>query len=181
METYDLLENSILQIANGKVVKKSKNRVSSLLLLLSGAILMALNTNKFNLIENGTITTALFFTGVVLFIWGLIALFVKKEQYVHVDTGTKLKKYSLEFDSQEFDKITRLYDGSHFKEMVTLKKNSQASGLILKLMGTENGEIYFSQVLKYVPYTFVPTGHGQIHEGKIAGEIKVLITSYQKK
>ena len=179
METYHLLENDILQIANGKIAPKSQNRLSNLILILAGVVLMISNNTKFHLAGNGTVTTVLFFIGAVLFIWGVVAFFVKKKYYIHLETGKKLKKYSLEFDSQEFDKMTRLYNGNRFNEMSTLKKNRQTSGLVLKLMGTEDGDIYFSQVLKYIPYSFVPTGQGQIHEGNTAKEIKELIASYQ--
>ncbi len=181
MEPYKLLEDDILQISNGKVLKKRQSRPISILLILAGVALMILNTNRFSLMESGTVTTILFFAGVALFIWGIVALFVKKEYYTHIESGKKLKKHALEFDSQEFDKMNRLYGNSLFKEMSTLKKNSQASGLILKLIGTEDGSIYFSQVLKYVPYSFVPTEQGRMHEGKTSEEIKELIMSYHNK
>jgi hypothetical protein len=181
METFELLENKILEIGNGKISKKEKNRINSFLLLLAGIILIIFNNNAIHLFNNEILTSFLLFMGIILLLTGIISLFFKKEKYILTENGKCLKIIKLEFDLNEFQKMHQFYEKNQFKEMAGLKKNEKSAGLILKLMGTDDGEIYYSQVLKYIPYSFVPVNAGKEHTGETATEIKNLISIYTQK
>ncbi|MFA6778956.1 MAG: hypothetical protein WCU80_04125 [Paludibacteraceae bacterium] len=179
METYEVLESSILNIANGQVAKKKKSFLLPIVLMLMGVAFMVVNNQRFRVIGNDTLTMALFTTGIFVFFTGFLMLFMRKEKYVYLPTGKEIKKYTLDFDVKELDKIMRLYDNNEFKKMSNLKV-AHNSGLQLSLMGTEDGTMFYSQMMKYVPYAFVPATKVELHEGEDSKEIMELIALCRK-
>ncbi|MCB9017232.1 MAG: hypothetical protein H6544_01320 [Prevotellaceae bacterium] len=179
MEKYEVLESDILNIANGQVAKKKRSFLLPAVLMLVGVVSMLVNNQKISAINNDSLTMFLFTVGIFLFFSGFLMLFIRKDRYVYLPTGKEIKRYTLDFDVKELDKIMRLYDNNEFKKMSNLKV-AHNSGLQLSLMGTEDGAMFYSQMMKYVPYAFVPATKVELHEGEDSKEIMELITLCRK-
>lgn len=171
---YNSLETNILEISNGEVVKKRKNYYIPTFLMILGLWLIVFNNKNFSISGNENLTSILFFVGIIIFIAGVLFLFFQKELYIHKPSGKTMKRTQVYFNVNDIDKLKKLYAEGRFDEMSELKKNMD-SGCIITFIGTTDGDIYYSQLLKYEPYTFVPCLDAAEHTTEVASKIKALI------
>lgn len=169
----NLLESKILEISNGDVVKKKKNYYMPVFLMILGLCLVMFNVQSQS-VEADKINTVLFFVGAIAFVAGAAFMFLQKEQYLHKPSGKILKKDQVYFNVNDLDKLKRLYAEEKFDEMANLKKGID-SGCMITFIGSVDAGVYYSQLLKYEPYTFVPCSDAVRHSGETNSKIKVLI------
>lgn len=173
METEESLEQHILNVAQGKVVKKRKIPYLPVLFLICGCAMSASYEYFFKLMGENIANTVLFF-GIAFCIYGVCALFSKKYNYF-TTSGERLQKYSFGFDIQDYEKIKFLYDKEDFDALFRMSQ-SQSPGVILDIIGCKEGDFYLSQMTKYVPHRYVAEDYGRLHEGHASEAIQHFLT-----
>ncbi|HOI26840.1 MAG TPA: hypothetical protein PKZ15_05275 [Paludibacteraceae bacterium] len=179
MEKMEALDSCILEISKGKIIKKKSSIMIPMVLMVIGGVLMLTNNQKLTLISNDSLMNVLFTVGIFILIIGLVMLFMRKDKYVYLPTGKEVKKYTLDFDVKELEKIIKLYNNREFAKMHDLMVSNN-SGIQMTLMGTEDGAVCYSQLLKYIPYSFTPITEVELHEGKDSQQIFELISKSTK-
>ncbi len=138
---------------------------------LIGVVLSALTATS--LVPSGMPSMLIGSVGIVILIIGITKLLSKKIVFVDKQSQEELKNSDIFFDTTELGNISRLYDQRDFGSIANLKKGNQ-SGIVLHVCGTENGKLYYTQLMKYVPYQYVPVFDAVKHTD--ANEVNALAT-----
>ncbi len=138
---------------------------------LIGVVLSALTATS--LVPSGTPSLLTGSVGIVILIIGVTKLLSKKTVFVDKQSQEELKNSDIFFDTTELGNISRLYEQRDFGSIANLKRGNQ-SGIVLHVCGAENGKLYYTQLMKYVPYQYVPVYDTVKHTD--ANEVNALAT-----
>ena len=138
---------------------------------LIGAVLSALAGTS--LVPTGMVSMLVGSVGLVVLIIGITKLLSRKTVFVDKQSQEELKNSDIFFDTTELGNISRLYEQRDFGSIANLKRGNQ-SGIVLHVCGSENGNLYYTQLMKYVPYQYVPVFDAVKHTD--ANEVSALAT-----
>lgn len=136
-----------------RVERKKKAPIVGIALFVVGAALIGLAT--IDAIPAGMTSMCVFSIGLVLFITGLVKTCSTNYIYFDKQSQTQLVKYDLYFDNSELSKLENNYKSRNFKAIGGMKQGDQ-SGTVLHLYGTKEGNLFYSMLMKFVPYQYVP-------------------------
>jgi hypothetical protein len=157
MENNESIEQ-VLENLDKNIVYKTKDSVLwSIMLMLSGIISLII----YSAIEwesNNQFAHILFVAGSVFLIVGIIRFFFRRTWYISAEKQQKIKSFSLYFNVNERDKLVRCLESGSLDEINQLKP-SIVDGLKLRVMGTKDGLISYSQVVAFISneYVYVTT------------------------
>lgn len=152
MEKYDYIEDVILTVDEGNVVKRSKPVLLALVLLLAGATLLYLGVVTGETILSSSLLAA----GLVVVVACLVLFVVKKGGYVYRPTGQGLKKYKIYIAPDQSFKLQQLLHDKAYGELKGLCQPN-ASNLSVEIFLSEDREYGLLQSQEFVPYNDVPT------------------------
>lgn len=151
MEKYKTLEQDIENVTNKKVIKQ--NRISGiavgLLVIAMGAFAGGLGFED----PNSSMPTFLFTASAILFLCGIIKLFVNSKAYLFCPTKSRLKNITVYFHQQESDALQNCFELKRFEELKKLKREKD-SGVKVEAMVAGDGKFAAIQISEYIPYTY---------------------------
>lgn len=160
------------------IISRSKNSpLKAILLILSGIIILVLNSQLHFESQSFFISPLLFLVAGCLIIWGILEGVFRKNYFVLTENKQKLKTFEYYFDNKDRDKLISILTSKNFSELKLLKPATH-DGLKIKLLKTDDARICFSQVIAYVPYEFVNAT--PVYE-LVNNEAQLLIGSLQLK
>lgn len=168
MENNNVLENHLSieeKIANDNERIICKKSFSSMSLIASTLGICLLVLTLTDIIPSGTISLMTGSIAIFLIIFGAIKLLAKETKFLEKNTNSELKKSTIYFDNDEMNKVIQLYKNKNFEELSKLKR-VENSGIVMYSYGTEEGSLYYTQLMKYVPYEFIDVQEMGIHTSK---------------
>jgi uncharacterized membrane protein YidH (DUF202 family) len=168
MDNNNVLENHLSieeKIANDNERIICKKSFSSMSLIASTLGICLLVLTLTDIIPSGTISLVTGSIAIFLIIFGAIKLLAKETKFLEQTTKAELKKSTIYFDNDEMDKVIQLYKNKNFEELSQLKRVKD-SRIVMYSYGTEEGSLYYTQLMKYVPYEFIDVQEMGIHTSK---------------
>lgn len=168
MDNNNVLENHLTieeKIANDNERIICKKSFSSMSLIASTLGICLLVLTLTDIIPSGTISLVTGSIAIFLIIFGAIKLLAKETKFLEKSTNSELKKSTIYFDNDEMNKVIQLYKNKNFEELSKLKR-VENSGIVMYSYGTEEGSLYYTQLMKYVPYEFIDVQEMGIHTSK---------------
>lgn len=177
MSTFELLEEKIQNMSDEKIIKTRKSPILAILITLAGVVLLILGVTA---ISNETLTLSLSAIGVVVIIFGIILITLNTGKnavdYVYEPTGKKMKKYKVYLNEQDTHLMVSCINNNDFKKISQLKKNLD-TGHRLECLGTDDAQIFITQLMEYVPHSYVPSSPVIILRGDDANAMLKLVKS----
>ena len=153
MENIESIEQVLENLDNNIVYKKKDSVIRGIMFMLSGIVLLIAYIS-FEWEKNNLFANSLFIVGSVCFIVGIVGFFIRKSRYVSAQNQQKMKSFDIYFHVNERDKLIRLLGSENLSEIKQLKP-SIVDGLKLRIMGTKDGLISYSQVVAYISNEYV--------------------------
>ncbi len=164
MDSFEMIDKKVLSVANGQVALRKDSPVVSLTLGVVGLSLAFAMTEGVDLLPSGMMKNSLFYVGLVLLVIGFVGFCFRKSHFVYVPTNDKMRRVSLDFDMKDMDKVVKLYNNNDFEGLLKISVSYQA-GVQLTAIMSSDASLCFTQLSKYVPYSFVPMTDVRKHEG----------------
>jgi hypothetical protein len=155
MEKYDYIEDVILTVDEGNIVKASRSVALLLLLLLLGGVSLYLGTAVKETIGE-TLSSLLLVAGLVLVVMGIIFFVVKKGHYIYRPSGKRLKKYKIYIATDQSFKLQQVLRDGAYDELKALRQPN-ASNLSMEIFMADDQEYALLQALEFIPYNDVPS------------------------
>jgi len=169
MEKNESIEQVLLNMDDRIIVKSKESFVKAILLLIAGTAFFVFYF--MSTWPSGSFVPSLFFVlAISLFIWGLAAIFLRKEFFKSVANSQRIKMYHFYFDQKECNALLRTMSGGNFAELKKLKRSTH-DGLKLQIMRTKDGSFCYSQVIAYIPKNYEMMNPAQPHT---LNEVEVL-------
>lgn len=151
MEKFKTIQEDIENISNKEVVKQT--RISGIAVgLVVVAVVFAIAGKSFE-DPNSSMPTFLFTTAAILFLGGIVKLFVSRSCYLFRPTKSRLKSVTLYFDVHESDALQNCMELKRFDDLKRLKREKD-TGVKVEAMVTGDGKFAAVQILEYIPYTY---------------------------
>jgi hypothetical protein len=157
MENNESIEQVLENLDNNIVYKKKDSVMRGIMFMLSGIVLLIAYIS-FEWEKNNLFANSLFIVGSVFLIVGIFGFFIRKSRYVSAQNQQKMKSFDIYFHVNERDKLVRLLGSENLSEIRQLKP-SIVDGLKLRVMGTKDGLVSYSQVVAFITneYVYVTT------------------------
>ena len=159
------MEKEILSIEEylinvDRVEKRKLFPLYGVIALVAGAGLMFLSASK--LLPEGMGTMIGYCIGLIALVYAAVKIFRGESAYFDKETNGKLDFHEFYFEVKDADELLDYYKKRNFEKIKNLKKASY-SGMLLRILGSSSANLYFSQVLKYVPYEYVAVKEVAVH------------------
>lgn len=151
MEKYKNLQEDIENVTNKEVMKRTKLSMAAIG-LLAAAVVMAIGGLSFQ-DPNSAMPTLLFTASALVFIGGIIKLFVHRTCYMFRPTNSQLKGKVIYFATQESDALQNCLSMKRFEELKKLKREKD-SGVKLEAMVADDQKFVAIQISEYIPYSY---------------------------
>lgn len=155
MDFFEMIDKKVLSVAEGQVVLRKDKPVIPLALGTIGLLLAFAMTDGVDLLPNGMAKSSLFYVGVLLFVIGFFGICLRKSHYVYVSTNERMKRLAFDFDMKDLDKVMKMYEANDFDGLMKITRPYQA-GVQLTAIVSPDASLCFTQLMKYVPYSFIP-------------------------
>ncbi len=153
MENKNISLEEFMLLDSDRIEQKKKLPLVGAMAILIGLIFFVISI--LNIFQECMVSLFVLMLGFISYIYGIVKIFSKEYSYIDKQTKKELKKYELAFDSKDTNRIVACYMKRDFREVGGLHKG-QNSGSILHLYGTEDGSLFYSSLLKYIPYQYEP-------------------------
>ena len=161
MENNKSIEQVLENLDNNIVYKKKDSVTWGIMFMLSGIVSLIIYT-AIEWESNDLFAHILFVEGSVCLIVGIFGFFFRKSRYVSAVNQQKMKTFDIYFHVNERDKLVRLLESKNLSEIKQLKP-SIVDGLKLRVMGTKDGLISYSQVVAYSSNEYVNVSVARKH------------------
>lgn len=108
-----------------------------------------------DMVEKGLFSELLMTIGLVVWVVGIVKLARLGDVYVDKVSGCELIGYHLFYGQQDLKRLESLLDAKQFAELARIRVCPQG-GVALHIYGTMEGGLFYLQLMKYVPFEFVP-------------------------
>lgn len=173
MENFEAIDTKVLSIANGEIVKRKQSTILPMVVGGLGLLLSIVSTEGVALLPEGAARSAGLYVGIALLLAGFVMLCRRKEIFYHVPTNESMLRLSFNFDVKDADKVSRLYEKGDFSGMLKLCVSYNA-GMQLNAICNMDASLCFTQLAKFVPYSFVPCTEVRKHDNEEA--VKTLVS-----
>lgn len=164
MDDFEPIEERVLAVSNGKVVKKRPCMRVPMMVCAIGLLVVALMTERLQLVPDCVARDVGLGMGWLIVVAGLFLFGKCRPQLFEKSTDRPMLHAVFDFESRRMSEVRRLYDACEFEELMQLCTESNG-GIQLTLVASEDGSLCFSQLSQYVPYTYVP-----IEDVRVVGE-----------
>jgi len=147
--------NELLTI-DSSIIKKRKNYLFSILLIIAGIFLIIYTINNKSLSIPDPIKTVIDLFGLIIFSTGIMMIVLPSKKLIYQTTGEKIKKQVLYFDEQKENYVMgKLLEGNYsiLKETTTEYDDGP---LRAEIYLTESGSFSIAQLQKYVSFQYEP-------------------------
>lgn len=145
----------VLSNKDRNIVYKKKNNIwAGVVIMLFGVICFA-PTIVYQWSHGSVWPLLLLVCATILFIVGLIKMFLRKEYFVSAESHQKLKKFEIDFHITESERLVRFCTSGELSGIENLKRAEVGGGLKLVIMATPDRQLCFSQVVQFVMFEYV--------------------------
>lgn len=167
---FEYIDDVILKVDAGKVIKKRTSPIKPLGLLLVGAAILYFGATRINTADSDTFSSIIIMVGLGIMGWGAMAFIIKKERYVYQPTGKILKKHKVYVAPNQSSKLYQIVENNKYDDLQSLGHTSQ-SNLSLEVFCSEDEQYALVQVMEFIPYNDVPMTSVKVCEGTQAKQI----------
>ncbi|MCQ2224350.1 MAG: hypothetical protein MJZ14_01325 [Paludibacteraceae bacterium] len=178
MEDYDSIEERILAVSEGEVVRERPCLRVPLMVGAWGMLLLVLMSDRLALIPAVPLRTIIFYVGWGLVVCGLVLLRRCTPHLYERSSGEPMTQYELEFDAKRMGEVMNYYESGDYEALVRCCVKSNG-GLRLTIVSSSDGMLSFTQMSKFVPYTYEPIENVRVWRG--CASWKKVMLSYGKK
>lgn len=156
METFENI-NDVLYQVNPDIVRRKKNPVLPLLIVLCGVGLTFWSLNAEMLQDRANLSSALLFAGIALVLIGVVATIraFASSTPCYRPTGEKLYRSERFFEQKDKRALCGALEAGRADEVAALPQ-SETSGVVLTIYATRSGSCTLVQAAEYIPHRFVP-------------------------
>ncbi len=151
MEKFKTIQEDIENVTNQKVVKKGKISLVAIALIIIAVILVVVGMGSED--PNASWPSFLFTVAAMLFLGGIVKLFVSRSCWIFKPTNSKLKEMTLYFDVHESDALQTCIEMKRFEDFKQMKRKKD-SGVRVEAMVSDDQRFAAVQVAEYVPYSY---------------------------
>lgn len=151
MEKFKTIQEDIENVTNQEVVKKGKISLVAIALIIIAVILVVVGMGSED--PNASWPSFLFTVAAMLFLGGIVKLFVSRSCWIFKPTNSKLKEMTLYFDVHESDALQTCIEMKRFEDFKQMKRKKD-SGVRVEAMVSDDQRFAAVQVAEYVPYSY---------------------------
>lgn len=151
MEKFKTIQEDIENVTNQEVVKKGKISLVAIALIIIAVILVVVGMGSED--PNASWPSFLFTVAAMLFLGGIVKLFVSRSCWIFKPTNSKLKEITLYFDVHESDALQTCIEMKRFEDFKQMKRKKD-SGVRVEAMVSDDQRFAAVQVAEYVPYSY---------------------------
>ena len=151
MEKFKTIQEDIENVTNQEVVKKGKISLVAIALIIIAVILVVVGMGSED--PNASWPSFLFNVAAMLFLGGIVKLFVSRSCWIFKPTNSKLKEMTLYFDVHESDALQTCIEMKRFEDFKQMKRKKD-SGVRVEAMVSDDQRFAAVQVAEYVPYSY---------------------------
>lgn len=151
MEKFKTIQEDIENVTNQEVVKKGKISLVAIALIIIAVILVVVGMGSGD--PNASWPSFLFTVAAMLFLGGIVKLFVSRSCWIFRPTNSKLKEMTLYFDVHESDALQTCIEMKRFEDFKQMKRKKD-SGVRVEAMVSDDQRFAAVQVAEYVPYSY---------------------------
>lgn len=174
MEKFKTIQEDIENVTNREVVKKGK--ISFVAIGLIGIAVVLTVTGMQSEDPNATWPSFLFTVAAMMFLGGIIKLFVSRTCWIFKPTNSKLKATTLYFDVHESDALQACIEMKRFEDFKQMKRKKD-SGVRVEAMISDDRRFAAVQIAEYVPYSYEAVTPVVCYYGEDA---KSFVTSFKQ-
>lgn len=178
MADYDSIEERILSVSEGEVVRKRPCLRVPLMVGAWGVLLVILMSERLAVVPAVPLRTIVSYVGWVLVLYGLVLLRRCVPHLYERSSGEKMTQYVLEFDAKQMDQVMWYYESGDYEALVKCCVKSDG-GLRLTIVSSSDGMLIFTQMSKFIPYSYEPIEDVRMERGCAAW--KRVMFSYGRK
>ncbi len=168
MNTYRAIDDAIYEVTNGAIVRQKKSLLIPALVMIFGVLITVFSDRIDIFFPSVDLDAALMLSGVILAIAGLVNLIIdathKTGVPVLAETGEKLQRYQLFYDTNKKNELCDCIENADFNRMARIPKGS-VSSVIVTVYSTKSGSLALAQVAEFVPHQFVPVTNIKVCRG----------------
>lgn len=151
MGKYKNIREDIENVSNKEVVKQTQVSMVAVGLLIAAVLCAVVGASYQD--PNSSMPTSMFTLSGILFLGGIVKLFVSRSCYMFKPTKSRLKSVTMYFDVHESDALQACVEMKRFADLSHLKREKD-SGIKLDALIANDGKFAAVQVSEYVPYTY---------------------------
>ena len=151
MEKFKTIQEDIENGTNKEVVKKGKVSYVAIGLIVVAVILAVIGMKSAD--PNASWPSFLFTIAAMLFLGGIVKLFVSRSCWIFRPTNSKLKAMTLYFDVHESDALQVCIEMKRFEDFKQMKRKKD-SGVRVEAMISDDQRFAAVQIAEYVPYSY---------------------------
>jgi len=152
----DISKINELLTLDSSIIKKRKNYLFSVLLIIAGIFIITYTeNNKFLSISEQFITIIILF-GLIVFLTGIIIIVIPSQKLIYKTTGEKIKKQILYFDQQKENYVMEKLHEGNYSILKKIATEYNDGPLRAEIYLTESGDFSVAQLQKYVPFQYEP-------------------------
>lgn len=151
MEKFKTIQEDIENATNQEVVKKGKISLVAIALIIVAVILVVVGMGSED--PNASWPSFLFTVAAMLFLGGIVKLFVSRSCWIFRPTNSKLKEMTLYFDVHESDALQTCIEMKRFEDFKQMKRKKD-SGVRMEAMVSDDQRFAAVQIAEYVPYSY---------------------------
>lgn len=178
METYDTLEDRVLSVSNGEVVRKRPCVRIPLFVSALGVLVVVLMSERLAIVPACVLRTIGSFLGWCIAIYGIVLLAKCTPHLFEKSSGLPMVHYDFDFAADRMEEVMWLYESTDFEKLVSLCVTGDG-GLRLSVVASADGTLCFSQMFKFIPYSYEPIEDVRVYRN-VEGLMRVL-NAYQKR
>lgn len=151
MEKFKNIQEDIERVTNKEVVKKGKISMVAVVLIIvaGGAAVIGAGSSD----PNASWPSFLFTLSVLLFLGGVVKLFVSRTCWLFRPTNSKLQEMTEYFDVHECDALQACMEMKRFEDLKQMKRKKD-SGVKVEAMVSSDRKFAAVQLCEYIPYTY---------------------------
>ncbi len=155
---YQLIDEAIYHVAGDQIVRKKRNPIKALLILILGIALIVAGYSVPAIHSNANLSSAAILIGGGIAIVGFVLTLVRltgKGAPFYLPTGKKLRRTELFFETALRNDVCDCVRTGNFGKLAELPR-SDSSALIAIIYRTDDQDIALAQVLEFVPHHHQP-------------------------
>lgn len=167
MDSFEDIDSKILSMVEGEIALKKESFAKPAIMVVLGVSLLFLSSRSVDLLPEGALKMVGCFSGLALCVGGMLLSFSRRSRLFHVASNRPLRRIILDFDAKSLDRVVDLYERNDFHSLMEMSHASNA-GVRMMVLGLPDGSLCFTQLMKFIPYTFEPVTEVRRHENDMS-------------
>lgn len=135
------------------IVKYKKTILSGIVLLVLGISCLVISS-KLDISSNGVLYPLLLIGGVMLTVWGAVAILKRKTRYKLEPGGAKISFSELYFDVNEKQELLRIMEQRDLEALEKLSIDA-SNGVQLRIAASADETFCYTQLKAFIPYEYI--------------------------